>query len=56
MTGTTNGAKQTSGNDETKPFFWSFCAAKKKRSVFRSALDRLRFNESTEAFFWSQQK
>ena len=43
-----------SENDETKSFFWSFCEAKKRG--LSPALDRLRFNESTEAFFWSHQR
>lgn len=41
----------TSGNDETKPSFGHF--AEQKKWGRSPTLDRLRFNESTEAFFWS---
>lgn len=43
---------KTSGNDETKPSFGLFAEQKKAEPV-SSALDRLRYKESTEAFFWS---
>jgi hypothetical protein len=51
------GERQTSGNDETKPFFWSKLYYDPKKKAGRSpALDRLLYNESTEAFFWSEQR
>lgn len=36
---------------KTKPSFCSFVKQKKKRRINPPPLDRLRFNESTEAFF-----
>ena len=36
---------------KTKPYFCSFVEQKKKRRINPPPLDRLRFNESTEAFF-----
>ncbi len=36
---------------KTKPSFCSFAEQKKKRRINPPPLDRLRFNESTEAFF-----
>lgn len=46
---------KTSGNDETKPSF-GHLAEPKKRGKNCPALDRLRYKEPTEAFFWSEQR